>query len=121
MLILDLEVIRPNRFALLIGKDYGQFTISIVEVNASGIGTVKPENRVEMYPNPVSGKMVIRGFPLHKRIGVYDLAGKLIGSFVTEGVTGTIDLGGYRSGTYLVKVTDSEGRENGVVRKIVVQ
>jgi hypothetical protein len=120
MLILDLEVIRDNRFALLIGKDWGQFTICIVEVNPAGIGTIKPENAVEMFPNPVAGKMVIRGFPLHKRIGVYDLAGKLIGSFEMDGVEGEIDLGGYRRGTYLVKVTDREGREHGVVRKIVV-
>ncbi len=121
MLILDLEVIRDNRFALLIGKDYGQFTICIVEINSSGIGPVKPENAVEIFPNPVAGKMVVRGFPMHKRIDVYDLAGKLIGSFETDGVKGEIDLGDYRRGTYLVKVTDREGKENGVVRKIVVQ
>ena len=121
MLILDLEVIRENRFALLIGKDWGQFTIRIVEINSAGIGTVKPEKTVEMFPNPVAGKMIIRGFPLHKRIGVYDLAGKLIGSFEMDGVNCEIDLGGYLRGTYLVKVTDREGREHGVVRKIVVQ
>ncbi len=67
MLILDLEVIRANRFALLIGKDYGQFTICIVEVNPAGIGSIKAENLVEMFPNPVAGKMVIRGFLLQRR------------------------------------------------------
>lgn len=121
MMILDVEVIRPNRFALLIGKDYGLFSICIVEVNAAGIGDGKPKNSLVMYPNPVSGKMVVKGFPLHKRIGVYDLAGRLIGSFETDGLTGEIDLGGYRSGSYLVKVTDGNGKENGTVRKIVVK
>jgi len=121
MLILDVEVIRANRFALLIGKDYGQFTIAIVEVNPAEIGSVKPDNGIEIYPNPVSGTMVIRGYPLHKKIGVYDIAGKLIGRFETEGLTGTINLGGYRAGSYLVKVTDSEGKENGIVKKIVVE
>jgi hypothetical protein len=120
LLILELEVIDSNRFALLIGKDYGDFTVRIVEINSSGIGPPETDPRVEVFPNPASGKLFINGFPVNKNICVYDIAGKLVGAYERSGIKAEINLANYHPGIYLVRINDIDNHYNSVVKKIVI-
>ncbi len=121
MLILELEIIDKNKFAILIGKDYGDFTIRIVETNEIGIEAIRAKQPLEIFPNPASGKLYMEGLPVNKRICIYDITGRLIETYERTGITGEIDLGNFNPGTYLLEITDPDGHYNRSVRKIVVQ
>ncbi len=120
MLITELEVIDQTRFAVVIGKDYGDFSIRIVDTKNNGIESKNPEDNVRIYPNPTSGKLWVSGGPLNKKISVYNMIGNLAGTYQCSGIREELDLSGYPSGVYTVKIIGDRGSK-AIIRKIIVQ
>lgn len=121
ILVMRLEVIDKNKFAILIEKDYENFTLYIIERESTGIETININNETVICPNPASNKLYVKGYPLNKKILVYTIEGKFIESFDHSGMSAEIDLSNYPSGLYLVKVSDIEGKYISIVKKIVIQ
>lgn len=122
MLILELEVIDRTRFALLIGKDYGDFFIRIVDTKNNGIESNGSEDKIRIYPNPASDKIWVNGGPLNKKISIYDMMGNLVGTCQRSGIRAEMDLSSYTPGVYTVKIADCDHRNNkDAISKIVVQ
>jgi len=121
ILVMRLEVIDKNRFAILIEKDYENLTLYIIERESIGIETIHVNNQNEISPNPASSKIFVKGYPVKKKILVYNIEGKLIESFEHSGMSAEIDVSNYHSGLYLIKISDIEGKHNSIVKKIVIQ
>ena len=67
-----------------------------------GIGEVTPQS-YHVYPNPTTGAIHVLG-DIH-RITVYDMSGRVVASTDSH----VINLQSWPNGTYLVRVTDTEG------------
>ena len=75
-------------------------------------------NNVVVYPNPTSGVVQIKNEEWRmESVEVYDAYGKLLNTMIVNDHTVTLDLSGYATGTYFVRVTT----ERGVVTKRVVK
>ena len=121
MLILELEEINSNTYAVLIGKDYGEFTIKIVETELIGTDDLSSTSNVHVYPNPTKGKMVIEGLPFHNEISLYDITGKLLGTFQHDKIKAEIDMQQYPRGIMLLKVADLQQKKTSFITKIMLQ
>lgn len=82
-----------------------------------GLEEQEQDNLLIVYPNPVEGWMTIEGENLHKyqQIELRDAAGRLVASWKVGESKMSLDLSGYASGQYTVKIA---GAENQVVKKI---
>jgi len=121
MMMLELEVIDQTKFAVLIGKDYGDFYINIVDTDPNGTGPMQADQQPEVYPIPSTGKIIVDGSPLHKRICLYDIMGKLLLVNEYDGIKAEMDLGNYQPGLYLLEVIDRNHKDISYTRKIVLQ
>lgn len=120
MMVLELEVINKNCFAVLIGKDYGDFTVRIINTEPNATNDLPAAGAINVFPNPATGTVSIEGLPLHKVISLYDIAGKLLNTFCCDGINVTIDLEPYPRGLFLLKVTDREQKEISYITKILL-
>ena len=85
-----------------------------------GINTVNnsPDDGILLRPNPADRQVTVSApLPL-KHVEVYDLAGRMVEAHQPSGTALQIDLKAYPTGTYLVKVTTSNGT---VTKKLVVR
>ena len=121
MMILEIQVIDAHRFAVLIGKDYGEFTIRIIETEPYATDDLPSASAITVFPNPASGNIIIDGLPIHKTIFLYDITGKLLNTYGYDGIKAEINLERYPRGIVLLKVTDNEQKENGFITKIVLR
>ncbi len=94
---------------------YGEemtFTTEPVGINAYEL------NNVVVYPNPTTGLVQIKNEEWRmENVEVYDAYGKLLNRTSVNDHTASLDLGGYATGTYFVRITT----EKGVVTKRVVK
>ncbi|MEI8007805.1 MAG: T9SS type A sorting domain-containing protein, partial [Bacteroidota bacterium] len=121
MMILELEVIDKQHFAVLIGKDYGDFTIRIVETESNAIGERLAGNDIQVLPNPATAQVMLRGLPRHCEISLYDISGRLLSTYTAEGGQAALDVSGFPGGILLVKVLDLTQDGYSYRTKIVVQ
>ena len=88
------------------------------QASHSGIDDYPLNNSVTVYPNPTNGMVQIQNTEfLMQKVEVYDTYGKLLNVMSVNDHTATLDLNGYASGTYFVKVAT----DRGVVTKRVVK
>ncbi len=120
VMITQLEVIDQNRFAIEIGKDYGFFSILIIDTEGTGIRPVSPYDQLEIYPNPASDNIFIKGLPLNNRISIYDINGRLIETIENPGISTKIGLDNYLPGTYMLKITNMNDNSSQVTKKLVI-
>ena len=86
--------------------------------NLVAINDVTSTDGILLRPNPADRQVTVSApLPL-KRVEVYDMAGRLVESHQPSGTTLQIDLKAYPSGTYLVKVTTTNGT---TTKKLVVR
>ncbi len=121
MMVLELEVINKNCFAVLIGKDYGDFTIKIINTNPNATNDMPAAGAMKVFPNPATDNVRIEGLPLHKEISIYDITGKLLDTFPFDGINVTLDMQPYPAGLILLKISDREQKEINFITKIVLQ
>lgn len=121
MMITKLEVIDQNRFAIVIGKDYGTFSIRIIDVLGSGTEEELAHGQFEIYPNPATDKLYVKGLPQQKTINVYDIAGRLINTWNTKEIISEIEIGKLKKGIYLLIITDSDNNSTHFAKKIIIQ
>ena len=77
-----------------------------------------PDDGILLRPNPADRQVTVSApLPL-KRVEVYDLAGRMVEAHQPNGTTLQIDLKTYPTGTYLVKVTTTNGT---TTKKLVVK
>ena len=75
-------------------------------------------NNVVVYPNPTTGMIQIQNSESRiENVEVYDAYGKMLNAVTVNDNATSLDLSGYASGTYFVKIMT----ENGVVTKRVVK
>ena len=83
---------------------------SILELEAYGpvsTGITSPEvNRISVYPNPASDRVMIQGCEV-VRVSIYSLQGKELKTANTS----NFDISGLNSGLYLISVTDKSGNK----------
>jgi hypothetical protein len=83
---------------------------SILELEAYGpvsTGITSPEvNRISVYPNPASDRVMIQGCEV-ARVSIYSLQGKELKTANTS----NIDISGLNSGLYLISVTYKSGNK----------
>ncbi len=91
-----------------------------------GVGELKEEDGMSIYPNPCGNELRIRNYELgikNAELRIYDVLGEVVRSFdklrMTDGST-TIDVSGLAKGVYFVEVT-STGSVTNVVRKKFVK
>jgi hypothetical protein len=121
MMITKLEVIDKYRFAILIGRDFGDFSIRIFDTYGMGVEEEPVKGRFEIYPNPVSDKLYIKGLPEHKTIYIYDMTGRLVNYWEINCLTGEIPLNDIQPGTYMLKIPDPENNSPALLTKIIVK
>lgn len=77
-----------------------------------------PETTLEIFPNPASDVVKISGeFPSGTPIALYDCQGRKIASAVSDAGAAEIQLGGFATGMYMLRIRIGDRT---VVRKVVV-
>lgn len=97
------------------GMDGTFFTHACGDVAVAG---VEGEGSPVLTPNPACGQVVVSGLEPYATVTILDLQGRECFHCVTEGGSLRIDLSGYRSGAYVVRVVGSRGS---VVGKLLVR
>jgi len=71
-------------------------------------GTALPGHAISILPNPATGSCAIlsnTSFSAGSKADLYNVTGRLIGSYSLSGNTTQIPLGGFSSGYYLCRIT----------------
>ncbi len=71
-----------------------------------------------IYPNPANDKIQINTNGKKSEITIYDIHGRLLDSFMLDGIEKTLDISTYKSGLYLFKLSNTEGTKT---EKILVK
>ena len=121
MMITQLEVINTNRFAIVIGKDYGTFSVRIIDTQETGVEEEITNREFEIYPNPIRDKLYVNGLPKHKIICIYDITGRSINTWETHEITAEIKLNKLTQGIYFLKIIDPVNNSTDFVKKIIIQ
>jgi hypothetical protein len=75
---------------------------------------------INVFPNPATGIVSIEGLPQHKEISLYDITGRLLDTFRSDGIKTSVNLQPYPRGLILLKITDSEQKEISFITKILL-
>jgi len=121
MMMLELEVINKHCFAVLIGKDYGDFTVRIINTDPNATDDLPEASVIKVFPNPATGTVSIEGLPLHSEVSLYDLTGRLIDTFRYDCINVTIGLDTYPKGLLMLKIVDREQKEINFTTKILLR
>jgi hypothetical protein len=89
----------------------------IVPYTSTGIGQSAGNSGIDLYPNPVTGTLVIRGLETDSRVEIYSALGEKLHSVNSMKTTCEIDISDQPAGIYFLKIVDRNG--SAVVRKIV--
>ena len=79
--------------------------------NVSGLSVV-------LYPNPANGYVTLSALPAAARITIIDAAGRLCGSWPSQGEQTTLDISHLSAGQYYLRIT---GEGLNTVKKLVVE
>jgi hypothetical protein len=76
--------------------------------NVVQLSSIKTD--IEVYPNPFSKSITIKGGSIGDRVNIYDNTGKLSGTYVLRNAeTNTITLGTLKAGIYILELRDKYG------------
>ncbi len=90
---------------------------AIFEVGV-GVDELTGESGLVVYPNPATSRVTLENSSELQQIEVYTLSGQLISSFATAGSSHSLDVSGFDSGIYMIRVVS---RENTQVVRLKVQ
>ncbi|MCX6224724.1 MAG: T9SS type A sorting domain-containing protein [Bacteroidia bacterium] len=93
------------------------FYSHIVPYTSTGVNEISGNTRIKIYPNPVTGTLVIRGLATDSRVEIYTFLGVKLHSVNSRNTTCEIDISAQPAGIYLLKIVDQNGST--VVKKIV--
>lgn len=62
-----------------------------------------------IYPNPANDKVQISTNDKKSEITIYDIHGRLLDSFMLDGIEKTLDISAYKPGLYLFKLSNTDG------------
>jgi len=65
-------------------------------------------NEPTVYPNPVHDMMFVESDTQIRSLSLFDIQGRLLRTIEIFDMTGEVDLGSFRKGTYILKITSSE-------------
>ena len=101
-------------------SDLVSFRTDTIPVDTTGIDIVDDQASVMLYPNPATASVTVdlSGFGRQPVVSVIDLNGRTCGEWKAESDKVVVDLTGFASGTYFVRVT---GETATAVRKLVVK
>jgi len=89
----------------------------IIPYTSTSIHEITNNTRISVYPNPVTGTLVIRGLTYDTRIEIYTILGEKVQSANSAGTTCEIDISARPAGIYFLKIVDRNG--SSTVKKIV--
>jgi len=89
----------------------------IVPYTSTGVNEISGNTRIKIYPNPVTGTLVIRGLENDSRVEIYTILGEKVHSINSSGTTCEIDISARPAGIYFLKIIDRNG--SAIVKKIV--
>ncbi|MDR1757899.1 MAG: T9SS type A sorting domain-containing protein [Bacteroidales bacterium] len=118
--IVDTNFTKSN---ILTVTSAGVGTLTVIGINNCGysapltlfieaplsVTNIEMDKNIRVYPNPASSQLFITLSNMEKikaTITLYDLTGRVIKEVNTENETNMIDLSGYPSGTYMVRITN---------------
>ena len=87
-----------------------------VTVVPVGINSVKANDDILLYPNPIDNELFITNAPSGTSIKVYDVVGRVVYSGIINAKQESINTGSWERGTYFVELMGEMGRE---VKKVV--
>jgi hypothetical protein len=108
----DIAIDPINNYVIL---TYSQGEIKVKKLSLANLSVTdsKKEN-VDIYPNPTSGIIHLKGNQRIKAVQTYSMTGQLISSPITEN---TIDISDKPKGTYLLKIQLDNGKE--LTKKVI--
>lgn len=81
-----------------------------VRVNTTGIANAELMQGIKIYPNPVTDELVIEGIAPGITITLTDVLGRVLLQTTSSNATTRIQTSALVKGTYLLKLTDADGR-----------
>jgi hypothetical protein len=81
----------------------------IIPYSSTGVNEITLQNTLSVFPNPVSGTMMIRGLTEGSRIEIYSLLGSKIHSDSSMETEVEMDISAYPAGIYSLKVISTDG------------
>lgn len=95
-----------------------RFTL-FFEGDVLGTEGILHSSKIKVYPNPTSGRLEILSTTstLITKVELMDLHGRTLKTLSLNSTLGTLDISGYHSATYLLKLTTGEGVE--VIKRII--
>ena len=78
-------------------------SVSFKQLDASGIETVKSDNTISLYSNPVNNSFTIMGCLDGTMVVVFSIDGKILNSKSLSNKDNTIQVGNLPTGTYILK------------------
>ena len=95
-----------------------EHAVNGTDSNTVSIRNANLDNAIMLLPNPASKQVTVSAALSLLHVEVYDMAGRLVEAHQPSGTTLQIDLKAYPTGTYLVKVTTTNGT---TTKKLVVK
>ncbi len=87
----------------------GSDTTSVTVTVTLSIHETEQAQNIKLYPNPATSLLILEGFDIY-RITLYNSLGKLMKTMVVSGQSKTtLNLDGYASGIYVMRVEDKNG------------
>lgn len=105
----------PTVFSLILWCENGRAEMGSFQIYefldlSAGVGIVEAEIEFSLSPNPTNGEFIVTlPEPEDGLFEIFDVNGSLILSRRLQSKTTSIDLSGYSSGVYLLKVHNSDG------------
>ncbi|MCX6225624.1 MAG: T9SS type A sorting domain-containing protein, partial [Bacteroidia bacterium] len=84
---------------------------------STGVNEISGNTRIRIYPNPVTGTLVIRGLTTDSQVEIYTILGEKAHSVNSRSTTCEIDISAQPAGIYFLKIVDRNGST--IVKKLV--
>ncbi|MFZ6053211.1 T9SS type A sorting domain-containing protein, partial [Halocola ammonii] len=93
---------------LMVTQDSCQFVTDCLEFPVVSVEELDV-NQIEVYPNPVSDFIQIKGLRNGRKIDVFNTMGKQVSSIVAENKTEELDFTDLAPGVYFLRISDDKG------------
>lgn len=88
------------------------FDIIVADQEVLGVEEMELETAISMFPNPAKNEVTISSDKEIDHVAVYDLLGRTISSFETNGKRVQLDVSGYAPGNYIIKVNSAKSNQS---------
>lgn len=116
LLVDNIETAIPTNNEYTFSSVVANHTIEIVFVEETGIEEVDLDATVLLFPNPATSHIEIRlsnDLLINSTLDIYDVYGRKIATQMMNNTSAKVDISGYSTGMYLVRISN----DNGVVVK----